>query len=63
MLACLLSCLPNIAKEIFHVSLLKTVLLFLTNQAMLLSHVVLLTLLFPMISHGFSLDGPVEDFW
>ena len=62
MLAGLLACLPNTAKEIFHVSLLKTVWLFLTNQAMLLSHVVLLTLFFPVISRGFPLDGSVEDF-
>ena len=32
-LACLLACSPDTDKEILRVSLLKTVLLFLTNQA------------------------------
>ena len=64
MLACGLACLPDTDKEISRMSLLKTVLPFLTNQAMqLCSLSSFADFIFPHEFHlVYALHGSVKDF-
>ena len=55
-LACLLACLPDTDKEIFRVSLLKTVCCFLPIKLCNFAYVVLPTLFFPVNSTWLSLE-------